>query len=144
MGVKHCCASRVSGNHKWWCLGRCSVLWQFLKMVQLYVPMTRVTVRGAPAAKGSPLSAPVKSQWTVQLLEAPFENMARISALHTLPFFVLLGLSSCYCNSCWWNETIKKWCYFLNTEMNSHHIYSYGVKLGQRLKVRQWHLMLLH
>lgn len=43
-------------------------------------------LRGAPAAKGPLLPTPVESQRKVQLLEAPFENLARISALHPRSF----------------------------------------------------------
>lgn len=46
-------------------------------------------LREAPEARGPPLPTPVESQRKVQLLEASFENLARISALHPRSFFVL-------------------------------------------------------
>lgn len=64
-------------------------------MGQSYTPTKRIThekdrnPRGAPAAKGPPLPTPVGSQRKVQLLEAPFKCLARISALHPRSFFVL-------------------------------------------------------
>ena len=49
-------------------------------------------LRGAPAAMGPPLPTPVESQRKMQLLEAQFENLARISVLHPRPFLSCLSI----------------------------------------------------
>lgn len=45
---------------------------------------------GAPAATCPPRQTPAESQRNMQLLEAPFKNLAWISALHPWYFFSLI------------------------------------------------------
>lgn len=50
------------------------------------------TLGGAPAAEGPSLPTPAGSQRKVQPLEAPFENLARISALYPRSFLSYLSI----------------------------------------------------